>query len=134
MQVVTFVFGACLVVLGLVGYFASGRASWTALIPAIAGAIFLMLGAVALNPRYRRHAMHAAAALAVLGLVATLRGVIKVFQMYSGTEIERPQAAISQAIMAALCLVFVSFAVRSFVMARRQRPGQGFEPTSTQRE
>lgn len=122
----TIAFGLTLVALGVVGYFGTGRQSMTALIPVIPGVVFLILGAVARNPGARKHAMHAAAVLALLGALGTARGMVKFFQMLGGAEVERPAAVRSQAIMCVLCLVFVLLCVRSFMAARRSREA-GFD-------
>ena len=111
--------GAMLMLLGIIGYSASGGASFTALIPTGFGLVFMILGFVARNPLLRKHAMHGAAGLALLGLVATFSGFLKAFALIGGGMVERPQAVIAQGVMALLCLVFLSFAVRSFIKARR---------------
>lgn len=113
--------GVLLILVGLSGFFASGMASWTALIPAFFGFAFAALGAAGRAPSLRKTAMHSAAALALLGLIATARGVVNAFYLASGQAVERPGAAVSQAIMALGCLVFLIFAVKSFVDARRSR-------------
>ena len=58
-------FGLILIVLGLAAYFLTGRVSVTALIPAFFGAVFVILALVARNEPARKHAMHAAVALAL---------------------------------------------------------------------
>lgn len=121
MPALTIAFGAVLIALGVAGYFLTGRQSVTALIPAFAGVLFLVLGIVAQKPGARKHAMHVAAALALLGFLGTITGVIKVIRMLGGEEIARPAAARSQAIMAVLCLLFLVLCVRSFIAARRAR-------------
>lgn len=113
--------GAALLLLGIVGYVLTGMVSWTALIPAFFGLPIGLLGLAALEPAWRKHAMHAAAALALLGLLGSVMGIPKVVSLLAGNEVERPGAAVSQAIMAALCLLFLVFAVRSFLAARRAR-------------
>jgi hypothetical protein len=65
--------------------------------------------------------MHAAVALALLGVLGSIRGVPKTLTLMAGNEVERRGAAISQAIMAVLCLVFLVAAVKSFIDARRSR-------------
>jgi hypothetical protein len=115
-------FGVALIVVGIAGYFGTGRQSWTALIPAIFGVVLAVLGWLAFDPNKRKHAMHAAAALAVLGIAGTVPGVIKLFRWMGGTEPERPAAVISQTITALLLLVFVILCVRSFIEARRASP------------
>ena len=124
----TIAFGLILIALGVIGYFATGRQSPTALIPAFAGALFLVLGVVARSAGARKHAMHAAAALAVLGFLGTVPGLIKFFRMLGGAEVARPAAVRSQAVMAVLCVIFVILCVRSFMAARRAR-GAGFDVT-----
>jgi hypothetical protein len=120
------VFGLALVVLGVAGYFGTGRQSATALIPAYAGVLFLILGGIARVPGARKHAMHAAAALAVLGVFGTVGGLVKFFRMLGGADVERPAAVRSQAVMCVLCVVFVILCVRSFIAARRARTA-GFD-------
>ncbi|MGH7177112.1 MAG: hypothetical protein ACREJC_07025 [Tepidisphaeraceae bacterium] len=121
MPILTMGLGAALVILGVVGFVLTGAAHYTALIPAAAGAIFEVLGIVAMRPSARKHAMHAAAALAVLGFIATVSGVAPAARYLAGATVERAPAAVSKAIMSILCLVFVILCVRSFVVARRSR-------------
>jgi hypothetical protein len=111
--------GVILTLLGVIGYFASGGASATALIPAGFGVLFMILGLVARNQAWRKHAMHGAAVLGLVGLAATFTGALKAFTLMGGGTVERPQAVIAQGVMALLCLVFLIFAVRSFIQARR---------------
>lgn len=111
--------GAILILLGIIGYGASGGASITALIPAGFGVVFTILGFVARNSSLRKHAMHGAAGLALVGLVATFSGFLKAFTLIGGGMVERPQAVVAQGVMALVCFVFLAFAVRSFVQARR---------------
>jgi uncharacterized membrane protein len=113
------VIGSLLAVLGVVGYLGTGMQSFTALIPTLFGLLFILLGAVGRRERMRRHAMHAAAALSLIGLVATARGLVNMYPMLRGEVLERPAAVIAQAIMAVLCAVFLALAVRSFIAARR---------------
>lgn len=123
MRGLTYGIGGTLTVLGVVGYIMSGAASLTALIPAIFGVLFITLGAAARSERSRKHAMHAAAVLALLGAVFTAGGLVQALRMLGGSAVERPQAVIAQAVMALLCLVFLGFAVRSFIHARRASRG-----------
>lgn len=123
MAKITIALGAVLTLLGLFGYFGLGSGSWTALIPAFFGVPFLVLGALALKEDLRRHAMHGAALLGVLGLLGTFRGLMSFFRMLGGAEVARPDAVRIQALMAALLIVFVVLCVNSFVQARRNRAG-----------
>src|SRR5262249_59369965 len=70
MPVVSIVFGGLLIALGVWGYTATDARSVTALIPAFVGGALAVLGALALVPGLRKHCMHAAAALGLLGCLA----------------------------------------------------------------
>ena len=134
MAATTIVFGILMILLGVIGYFATGRQSWTALIPAIVGAVFLMLGAVARNVRYRMHAMHAAAGLALVGFVAMIPGgLVPLVRWAGGTAPDKPPAVVSRSVMAGLLLVFLVLCVRSFISARRARAA-GFEVGTPRRD
>lgn len=113
--------GVLLVITGLVGFFVSVTASLTALIPAVLGALFVLTAGIARRESARRHAMHAAAVLALLGFLGSLQGFGGLIALLGGAVVDRPVAAVTQSITALLCLVFLIFAVRSFVAARRAR-------------
>jgi len=117
----TILFATLLILLGAGGYFGSGANSPTALIPAVFGVILLILGLVARNPARRKHAMHGAAVVALLGLFGSIRGLLQLPTVLSGGEVARPAAVIAQSIMAVLMIIFVALAIRSFVEARRSR-------------
>lgn len=112
-------FGLILIVLGLAAYFLTGRVSVTALIPAFFGAVFVILALVARNESARKHAMHAAVALGLLGFLGTLRVVPLVMR----GELMRP-AVLAQLAMMILMAVYVALGVRSFKAARRARLAQ----------
>jgi hypothetical protein len=116
--------GAALIAIGVVGYAATGGVSPTALIPAVFGAILVAAGIAARSEKRRGVAMHVAVAFGLLGLLGSFRGVPMLAAWLSGGEVARPAAAVSQALMAAVCATFVTLAVRSFVMARRARAAQ----------
>jgi hypothetical protein len=117
----TIAFGVAFIVLGLGGYFASGMASPTALIPAGFGVVFCILGALARDDRKRKHAMHAAALLGLLAVLGSGRGLTKIGPLLAGQPVERPAAVIAQSIMALLGIVFVALCIKSFRDARRSR-------------
>lgn len=113
------ILGIILIALGLVSYFGISSESITALIPTFLGVPILILGYLALNEKYLKHAMHGALVLVILGFGGTVGGLIKFFRMLGGEVFERPSAIIVQAIMAVLCMVFLIFAIKSFIDARR---------------
>lgn len=114
-------FGVALIVLGVVGYFGTGAESLTAMIPAAFGILLVIFGLVARNPNHRRHAMHGAALVALLGVLGSGRGLPKILPLLSGEAVDRPNAVIAQAVMALLCLTFVALCIKSFIDARRSR-------------
>ncbi len=121
MSNVTIAFGVILIALGVVGYVATGQQSPTALIPAAFGVLLFICGVLARKEHLRKHVMHAAAALGVLGFLGSVPGLLKVFTLLGGGEVERPAAVISQSLMAVCMLIFVALCVKSFIDARRAR-------------
>lgn len=119
----TILFAALLIALGVGAYFVTGMQSWTALIPSIAGALLGICGVIALDPNKRKHAMHAAVLLAVLGCAGGAPGVIKALKwVTSGSEPVRPAAVVVQAVMSAVLLPYIVLCVKSFIDARRAKP------------
>ena len=120
---ITIIIGLLLIALGAGGYYGGGQASMTAMIPAFFGLPIALLGVVALKEKLRKHAMHGAVLLGLLGFVgALMRPVMKLF----GEEpFELNMAVGSQLAMAAICLVFVVLCVRSFIAARKSREAEG---------
>ena len=114
---ITIAVGGVLIVLGLVGYFPD-QGSWTALIPAIVGVLLAILGALALQPQWRKHAMHGAVLIGLLGFLAAAGRAISVL---AGGEIHNPKSFSMLVAMAVVCGVFVGLCVKSFIDARRSR-------------
>ena len=117
MPKIAIAFGAMLTLIGVGFYFETGTPSVTALIPAFVGVPLLLLGIAARGARegVRKHLMHAAAALGLLGFLASAgRLLTKGFGA-------APAAVAEQVLMALLCLAFVVLCVNSFVQARRNR-------------
>jgi hypothetical protein len=116
----TRLFGLILIVLGVASYFLTGRTSVTALIPAIFGAVLLICSLIARNESARKHAMHAAVAVGLIGAIASaVRAVPAVMR----GDASRP-AVIAQLIMAVLLLIYVGLGVQSFIAARKARLGK----------
>jgi hypothetical protein len=112
--------GIVLILLGLFSYFGTGRTSVTALIPAFFGAVFIILAMVARNESARKHAMHAAVALALLGLLGTLARLLPAI---GAGPLTRP-AVLSQLVMSVLLIGYIALGVKSFRAARRARLGR----------
>lgn len=117
----TFTFAILLVLLGVISYFGTGGESITALIPAFFGVVFLLLAQIMRDESKAKHAGHAAAVLALLGLVGSARGVPGFLTLAQGGEVERPAAAVAQFLMTLGCLVFLILGIKSFRDARKER-------------
>lgn len=116
----TRLFGLILIVLGVASYVITERTSVTALIPAIFGAVLVICALIARNESARKHAMHAAVAVGLIGALASLgRAVPAVMAGEAG----RP-AVIAQLVMAVVLLIYVALGVQSFIAARRARIGR----------
>lgn len=116
--------GIALIVLGLCGYLLPETKGVTALIPAFFGIAFLLLGGLAFKENLRKHAMHLAAVLGLIGFIfPAVRAIPKWVAHFSQEQTELSNAVIYQTIMAVLCLVFVILCVNSFIAARRARRG-----------
>src|SRR5436305_10008804 len=109
MAPVSMVFGVLLIAVGLLGYFGTDTTSPTALIPAGIGLLLVVLGVLALKESLRKHAMHVAAMVGLLGTVGAL--VRPVRTLAAGEEIKNPAALTSQLVTAGLCAVFVGLCV-----------------------
>ena len=149
MAKVTIVIAALLILLGCVGYFgtptdqptspenaatesddaasaATSKRSVTALIPAFFGAILLACGLLACNEGMRKHAMHAAVSIGLLGFLAGAgRGAMGLGKFFSGDPSLNTRSFIYVWLMAILCLVFVGLCVNSFIQARKRREAAG---------
>ncbi|WP_420120288.1 hypothetical protein [Nakamurella sp.] len=118
MTTITLAVGAVLTVLGIAGYALTGAASLTALIPSLVGVLILVCGLLARQEKLRRHAIHGALAVALLGALGSLMNVVKIGQVFAGTA-ERPTAIVVSTIMFLVLVAYVALGVRSFVAARR---------------
>jgi hypothetical protein len=96
----------------------------SAIIPAFVGILLVGLGAVALNPGARKHAMHVAV---IVGLLGFLLAAGRLASVLASGKTPTPLGGTSLGLMALLCGVFVALCVRSFIQARRQRLA-GVEP------
>ncbi len=124
MAKITIGLGLVLIVLGLGGYFGTGREHGTALIPALFGLPLLILGLIALKERMRKGAMHVAVVIGLLGFAGTVSGLMKLPLLLTGGDLARPGAVAVQAAMAIVCFVFVLLCVWSFIKARRASADQ----------
>ena len=116
-------FGAVLCAIGMWGYLGADpdRQSMTALIPFLVGDLLILCGILGYNSAWRKHAMHAAATVGLLGFLAGMgRGIMKLGNAISDDPLNHraPRLAL---LMGLVCLVFVVVCVRSFISARRRQ-------------
>lgn len=114
--------GILLILLGILSYILTDFVSITALIPAFFGIVFAGLGFWGNSSEsMRKHTMHAALLLALLGLAGSFSGLMALIAALGGTMPERMAAVVSQSIMAVLCIIFLIAGIKSFVDARKAR-------------
>jgi hypothetical protein len=122
----TIVIGTGLILIGLQGYFDFGgllevkERSPTALIPAAIGAVLVVCGILSRDDRLRKHVMHVAALVGVLGVFGALYRPLKALAQNGSIDLTSVPVRL-QLMTALLCLVFVVMCVQSFVAARRAR-------------
>ena len=121
MSPIAIFFGVVLSILGVALYSASdleAEKRWTALIPTGVGIILIICGLIARNEKARKHAMHVAALLGLIGCVAPLVMVIK---KWASTSEFNNLSGGGQLAMSALCGVFLALCVKSFIDVRKAR-------------
>lgn len=111
--------GIALAVLGIVSYVGTGRTSVTALIPAFFGIALVALAWVGRNESARRHAMHAAMVVALVGIAGTASRLVP--GITAGTiDFARP-AVLAQVVTVVLLAWYLGKGIKSFRDARRAR-------------
>ena len=95
--------------------------SYTSLIPAGFGVAIMFLGHLSIwKDDLRKHLMHVAVVIGLLGFLAALGGLFR-----KGMPSTFSAGVASQIAMAVVCLLFVVLAVRSFIAVRRERDEVG---------
>lgn len=112
--------GSLLVLAGLIAYLVSDGASITALIPAFVGAALLIVALIARNDGARKHALHVAMVIALLGLLGSLMNAVQIGEVFTGAA-ERPAAIVTSAVMCVLLALYLAAGIRTFVLARKAR-------------
>jgi hypothetical protein len=94
----------------------------TWLIPTGFGLPLVILGLLAVqSPTSRKHYMHAAVTIGLLGgLIALFQGISQLVKLARGIEVNALAAGMVWA-MAVLCLAFVGLCIQSFIAARKAR-------------
>jgi len=148
MAKISILFGILLILLGVIGYMGDGpsaatsdagtqaaaetssetssetpspKKSVTALIPTAFGGLLVLFGLLALKQSMRKHAMHGAVSVGLLGFLAGAgRGAMGLGKFFSGDPSLNQRSFLFVWLMAILCGVFVVLCVRSFIAARKQ--------------
>ena len=109
----TILFGALLIITGLVGYLGTGSEHKSALAPSAFGIILLICGLLAANESRRMMAMHIAVLFGLFGAIGVVPVLFK--------EGQSGAAFISKVVTLNLCVIFVGLCIRSFIAARKAR-------------
>ena len=116
---ITIIYGAFLILWGLIVSFVSGSTSITSYIPSMFGWPMLFLGALALKlPDYKKILMHI---VVILGLLIFLGGLDIVRNLTSGTFMNNVWASASKTMLLITGALFTSLCVKSFIFVRNQR-------------
>lgn len=110
--------GTLLVVLGVAAYVLTDFASATALIPSAFGLVFIVLARLGRDAGRHEVALYGLAIAALVGLAGSAMGVGDAVALATGEDVERPAAAVSQAVMALCSLVLVLLAGRAIATER----------------
>lgn len=123
MAKLTIAFGILLILLGIIGYVATGSAHPTALIPSGLGVIFIFFGVMANSEDAKKRMlwMHISVTVALLCFLGMIPADIDVIRLSRGAYFPHPAAIEEKAVMSLLCLLYALFCVRSFINARRSR-------------
>ncbi|WP_276252841.1 hypothetical protein [Halomontanus rarus] len=101
------VVGTLLVILGVAAYVVTDFASVTALIPSFFGILFVVLGRLGRDAGRRSVAVYGLGLLALLGIAGSAMGISDAITLATGGDVERPGAAVSQAVMVVLSLLLL---------------------------
>ncbi len=122
MAVPTLIAAILLIVVGVTGYVNQNpeTMSPTALIPAFIGGALAICGLLAFKDGLRKHAMHAAAAIALVGGIAALSRILGRVASGKSLDFSEP-AVVSTSLTTLICFVLLAMCVNSFIQARKAR-------------
>lgn len=135
MAVPTLITAVLLILVGIVGYAGqdpnpeTGKVSITAMIPAFVGVLLGICGLLAFNDKIRKHAMHVAAVIGVIGFFGGFMPLQRQYKLTGSIDPTKP-SAISGLLMVLICAIFVGLCVNSFIQARKARTAAGQTPVA----
>jgi hypothetical protein len=112
------VLGLLLMLLGFVGFIGTDAEYPAALLPVYFGLALVLLGLLGQQDRLRKHAMHTAA---MVGLIGVLLPTILIVLALTAEENRNSILLAEQVALAAACALFVALCVKSFIDARRRQ-------------
>ena len=115
MAKLSLIYGVFFILLTRVIIRGQGSETITLFIPILLGIPMLLLGLFGLNEKYFKYTTFGAAILMIIGFSGTLGGLIKFYNMISGTVTPNHTDVYVQAIVALMCLVFLALSVTSFI-------------------
>ncbi len=123
MPFITILFAIDLLLTGIIGYQVTGAKSPTALIPAGIGLLMLIAGVSAIYEKCRKHAMHGAVLIGLLGFLGTMTSFGDLLTMLQGnlSTLKSPEASVSKVVTAMICGHFVLICIWSFLEIRWSR-------------
>jgi hypothetical protein len=123
MAKLTIVFGTLLVLLGIIGFVATGSAHPTSLIPSGIGLLFIVFGVMANSNDSKKRMlwMHISVTVALLVFLGMIPAALDTIRLARGAIFPHPIAVEEKGALALACLIYVLFCVRSFIAARRAR-------------
>ena len=119
MIMLTALYGAFLTALGLFAYFGINSESITALIPTFFGIPILIIAALQARGQILQIGLVISIILAAIGFFATIPGVLKVPAILGNAAVDRPEAAMVQATMSLLSLLYLVPAI-GHIMSRNK--------------
>jgi peptidoglycan/LPS O-acetylase OafA/YrhL len=120
----TIVFGVLLIILGLVGFFGTGSAHPTALIPTWFGLALVGGGLLSISQSETRRKIfaHINVTVGLLGFLGAAGSALHNYGHNRSLGLDPDYRAIAaQLVMAVLMLIYVNLCVRSFIQARRSK-------------
>ena len=118
MPTISLIFGFLLNVVGLLGFYGTGATHYTALIPCALGLLLIVSALVARKEHLRRHAMHVAVLVSLIGFLGTASAFTKIPLLLDHAAGDKTPAFLAKIATALLCILFFILCLRSFVKAR----------------